>query len=450
MTKRAEIIVADIGSTLTKVCAFSQLESETPVFLGQGLGLTSVREGDVSIGLDRAKQDLEQRLGVDTTGSELMAASSAAGGLQMSVHGLTLDMTLRAAREASLGAGAIVAFSTAGLIQDSDLAEIARTAPDIIMLAGGIDYGDREVVVANARALASLDLAVPIIFAGNIAARTEVTSILRTSGKKVLVAENVYPKIDELHIAPVRDVIQNVFSEHIVAAPRMEKIKDMLRGEVIPTPGAVMRSAELLYETIGDLVVVDIGGATSDVHSVTDGSAKFARMMAAPEPRAKRTVEGDLGIFINADNIIKAANGAIETFVPSPLPEDIGARERSALLAKWAVDLSLWRHAGEIRIAYGAYGRSEIVEGKDLTAVHYIIGTGGALTRLGEGRAILDSVRQDPRGCKLLPPPATPVLLDSHYIMAAAGVLSQVYKESARKLLLASIGLQDYDHRNCS
>ena len=79
MRKRAEIIVADIGSTLTKLCAYSRLDSDAPVFLGQGLGFTSVREGDVSIGLDQARQDLEQRLGVDTSGAELMVASSAAG-----------------------------------------------------------------------------------------------------------------------------------------------------------------------------------------------------------------------------------------------------------------------------------------------------------------------------------------------------------------------------------
>jgi len=437
----AEILVADIGSTLTKLCAYGRLDSDNPVFLGQGIGLTSVSQGDVSIGLAAASQDLEERFGIDTAGAELMAASSAAGGLQMSVHGLTPDMTLRAAREASLGAGAIVKYTTAGYIQDGDLLEIARTAPDIIMLAGGVDYGDREVVTANARALATLECVAPIIYAGNITARADIVSILQAAGKKVLVVDNVYPKIDELHIGPVREVIQNVFSEHIITAPRMEKIKDRIRGEIIPTPGAVMRSAELLYETIGDLVVVDIGGATSDVHSVTDGSQKFARMMIAPEPRAKRTVEGDLGIYINAGNIIKAANGAITAFAPEPLPKESSGRERYALLAKWAVDLSLWRHAGEVRIAYGAYGRNELVEGKDLTAVKYVIGTGGALTRLGMGNAILGSVRQDPRGCKLLPPPATPVLLDRHYIMATAGVLSQIHKEAAAKLLLQSIGL---------
>ena len=99
----------------------------------------------------------------------------------------------------------------------------------------------------------------------------------------------------------------------------------------------------------------------------------------------------------------------------------------------------IWRHAGKVRTAYGAYGRSEIVEGRDLTAVKYLIGTGGALTRLGMGREILGTIRHDPRRQKLLPAPDTKVLLDNHYIMATAGVLSRYDKEAARKLLLESL-----------
>ena len=93
--KHAEIIVADIGSTITKVSAFSGLSSgRNACFLGQGLGLTTVAEGDVAQGLETARNDLEKRLGVNTRDATLMAASSAAGGLRMTVHGLTRDMTL--------------------------------------------------------------------------------------------------------------------------------------------------------------------------------------------------------------------------------------------------------------------------------------------------------------------------------------------------------------------
>lgn len=445
----ARVLVADIGSTITKLSAFGGIAGAEasprggrPRFLGQGTALTTVSEGDVGIGLDAARMDLEKSLGEDTSEALLMAASSAAGGLRMTVHGLTQDMTLRAAREASLGAGAIVTFATAGLMTRDDLDEIRRIRPNIILLAGGVDYGDRRVVVENAKALASLEQAAPLIYAGNRAARGEVQRILEGAGMPLFLVDNVYPRIDELNIDPVRKVIQEVFARHIITAPGMEKIKERVRGPIVPTPGAVMAATELLARVMDDVMTVDVGGATTDVHSVTEGSPKYVRKSVAPEPRSKRTVEGDLGVYVNAAHIVSAAGdalGPVEQVMPVPDTEE--ARRVSVRLARWAVDLSIWRHAGEVRVAYGAQGPSELVEGRDLTAIKTIVGTGGALTRLGMGDKLLKEFRTDPRARKLLPPRDAKVLLDRDYIMAAAGVLSRRFPEAAEILLLESLGV---------
>jgi len=443
--KHTEIIVADIGSTITKLSAFSGLSNgRNARFLGQGLGLTTVAEGDVMQGLEAARKDLGTRLGVDTENAALMAASSAAGGLRMTVHGLTRDMTLRAAREASLGAGAIVTFTTAGKIHPDDREEIRRITPNIILLAGGVDYGDREIVMANARSLASLKLSNPIIYAGNKTVRSDIRRLLESKGIPVFIVDNVYPRIDELNIEPVRKVIQDVFARHIVTAPGMEGVRNMVLGDIVPTPGAVMRSTEILADVMGDVMSVDVGGATTDVHSVTDGSPKFSKMMIAPEPRSKRTVEGDLGVYINAPRIVEAAGSELGQWdnVRS-IPETASERETSVQLARWAVDISIWRHAGQLRVAYGAYGRNELVEGRDLSAVRHVIGTGGALTRLGMGREILQHVTPDPRKSKLLPSADVAVYLDRHNIMAAVGVLARQFPEAAATLLLESIGVAD-------
>ncbi|CAB5109949.1 Probable reactivating factor for D-ornithine aminomutase [Olavius algarvensis associated proteobacterium Delta 3] len=443
--KHAEIIAADIGSTITKVSAFSGLGSgRNPSFLGQGLGLTTVAEGDVMQGLEAARKDLVTRLGVNTRDAVLMAASSAAGGLRMTVHGLTRDMTLRAAREASLGAGAIVMFTTAGQIYPDAMEEVRRIKPNIILLAGGVDYGDRDIVMANARALASLKLDIPLVYAGNKTVRSDIGRLFDAAGMPVFIVDNVYPRIDELNIDPVRKVIQDVFAHHIVTAPGMENIRQMVRDDIMPTPGAVMRSTEILAETMGDIMTVDVGGATTDVHSVTEGSPEFSKMMIAPEPRSKRTVEGDLGVYINASRIVEAAGSELpQADHVRPIPDTAGERDTSVRLARWAVDISIWRHAGQVRVAYGAYGRNELVEGRDLSAVKHVIGTGGALTRLGMGREILQHVKPDPRKSKLLPPVDAAVYLDHHNIMAAAGVLSLRYPQEASALLLESVGFID-------
>ena len=446
---RSQVLVADIGSTITKLSAFegmdhteASLRSGNVRFLGQGTALTTVAEGDVRIGLDAARRDLEKSHGVDTSKALLMASSSAAGGLRMTVHGLTQDMTLRAAREASLGAGAIVTFTTAGLMTRDDMDEIRRIRPNIILLAGGVDYGDRRVVVENAKAMAFLEQAVPVIYAGNRTARGEVGRILEGAGMPLFVVDNVYPRIDELNIDPVRKVIQEVFARHIITAPGMEKVKEEVHGPIVPTPGAVMAATELLARVMEDVMTVDVGGATTDVHSVTEGSPEYILKSVAPEPRSKRTVEGDLGVYVNASHIVSAAGDALgHVKEVMPLPDTEEARQVSVKLARWAVDLSIWRHAGEVRVAYGAQGPSELVEGRDLTAIKTVIGTGGALTRLGMGDTLLKNIRIDPRARKLLPPSDADVLLDRDYIMAAAGVLARRFPKAAERLLLESLGV---------
>jgi hypothetical protein len=202
----------------------------------------------------------------------------------------------------------------------------------------------------------------------------------------------------------------------------------------------------VLAEVLGDVMTVDVGGATTDVHSVTNGALLYTRLSVAPEPYAKRTVEGDLGVYINATHILAAAGEqSLDVSRIQAMPTNTVARQTAITLTRWAVDLAVWRHAGELRVAYGAYGPHEVVEGRDLTAIQYIIGTGGALTRLGVGQDILGHIKADPRHRKLLPPRTAQVLLDTHYIMVATGVLSQHTPAAARQLLLDSLGYQQQD-----
>ena len=195
-------------------------------------------------------------------------------------------------------------LATAGRLTDYDLADIDAVKPNLILLAGGTDYGERETALYNAKRLAGSGVRAPVIYAGNIQNQRAVREIFDAAGIPCSVVENVYPRLDKLNIEPARKIIHAVFEEHIVKAPGMEHIRDMVTGSIIPTPGAVMEAAQLLYDDIGDLVAIDIGGATTDVHSVTGGSEEIAILLTNPEPFAKRTVEGDLGLYINARNVV--------------------------------------------------------------------------------------------------------------------------------------------------
>ena len=241
-----DILVAEIGSTTTLVNAFNGIKKGEPKFLGQGQAPTSVLEGDVRIGLRSAVDDLAKNLGAAGEGidyGEMFATSSAAGGLRMTVHGLVYDMTVKAAQAAALGAGAIIKHATAGKLSEFDIDDIKAIDPNLILLAGGTDYGERETAVHNARLLAASGLKTPVIYAGNIQNRRIIEQIFSDAKIPFYITENVYPKLDLLNIEPARRIIHAVFEEHIVKAAGMEHIRDMVTGKIIPTPGAVMEAA---------------------------------------------------------------------------------------------------------------------------------------------------------------------------------------------------------------
>ena len=454
---KIDVLVAEIGSTTTVVNAFDHLESENPVFLGQGQAPTSVKEGDVNIGLQAAIEDMKKNLHIENEKLEyanMLATSSAAGGLRMTVHGLVYDMTVKAAKEAALGAGANIHLITAGKLSKVDMIKLDRIKPDIILIGGGVDYGERETALYNSELIAASDLDIPVIYAGNIAVADDVKLIFEAYSKEknLHLVPNVYPKIDILNIEPTREVIQDIFEKHITEAKGMEKIREMVNGPIIPTPGAVMKASKILKDEIGDLVTIDVGGATTDIHSVTEGTEKVNKILVEPEPVAKRTVEGDLGVFINKKNIVdlikiekleKELNMTpedIEKFTNSDIaiPETEEHKRFIERLTKEAVIVSINRHAGGYRTYFG--GKSDTLAfGKDLTAVKWIVGTGGALTRLTAREEILNSISQFNRADKLLPTAEAKILIDNDYIMASLGILSSLNKEAAIKLLLKSL-----------
>lgn len=439
---KIDALVAEIGSTTTVVNVFTDLKSGNPRFLGQGVAATSVEQGDVNVGVKAAIADIERALGAPLRWQEMFATSSAAGGLRMSVHGLVYDMTVRAAREAALGSGAVLVQVTAGKLTASDLEAIREAAPKMVLVAGGVDYGEKETALFNIKALLPLLKDIPLVYAGNIENQRAIKKLADDASLEVRFAENVYPAIDQLNVLPTRQAVQDVFERHIVHAPGMTSIRDLVDGPIMPTPGAVMAAAELVYDVFGDTVVFDVGGATTDVHSVTDGSEEMRAIQTAPEPFAKRTVEGDLGVFVNRQHVFQALpedkrRDLTEANVVAlePIPQTEKDRQLVEALTAHCLAVALERHAGRVEERYLPGGRVFTAVGRDLTAVKAIVGTGGALTRLPRRVKLLADLRRPVGGKRLFPPEDAKVYIDRDYIMASLGVLAVRYPEAARALL---------------
>lgn len=454
-------LLIDFGSTYTKLRA---VDLETRTLLGSGQGPSTVAS-DVTIGMQAALGDLEERLGRLPDFRYRLASSSAAGGLKMVTVGLVKELTSEAARFAALGAGARLVDTFAYQLSKRDMASIIGHKPDIILLAGGTDGGNSEVILHNAEILAGSKLACPIIVAGNRSAADDAEVILADAGKDVRVTGNVMPALGTLDIEPARAAIRDVFIARIVNAKGLDRAHEYFDELLMPTPAAVFEAAKLLSDGphgrggLGPLLVVDIGGATTDVYSVADGDPTEGRILqqGLPEPFAKRTVEGDLGMRHNAGEIIEAAGqdavaalaGAntpdIDTFLEriaadvERLPESEEERAFDAALAQCAIRIAVTRHAGTVEIVHTLNGPVAAQRGKDLSPVATVIGTGGALVYGRNPSSILSGCvycEDEPGSLR----PRNPALLvDKNYLLYAAGLLAEVEPEAAFDFARASL-----------
>lgn len=452
---KVDCLIAEIGSTTTTVNVFDHLD-HNPIFLGQGIAPTTIE--DVRIGLQNAILDYEIKTKNKIEPRLVLASSSAAGGLKMSVHGLVYDMTVKAAKEAALGAGANVKMVTSGILNDSELEEIKKLQLNIIMIAGGVDYGENETALENAKRIANLKLGIPVLYAGNCVNHVAVREAFRLAGEEshLLIGENVYPKIDEINIEGVRQIIHRIFEEHITEAKGMSHIRQMVDGIIIPTPGAVYEACRLLHDQIGEIICCDIGGATTDVVSIGEAKNTDTNVSITPEPFAKRTVEGDLGVYINRYHLVKLIgedvlcralhidqkelNSLLENYLPIPDQNQIALTER---LTYEALKVGIRRHAGFMRYSYQGKHYSNLIEGKDLRRIKNFVATGGALTQLPNRMSLIKNYLMQKDGSSLKPEEGTTIWIDQDYILASCGVLAKVNPKASLILMLKSIGWEE-------
>lgn len=444
----ASALLIDFGSTYTKLRA---IDLDAGTILGAGQGPSTVTT-DVNAGLDAALADLEGEMGGLPDFTHRLASSSAAGGLAMITVGLVKELTAEAARLAALGAGAKLIGAHAYKLTGKDAEGIVAQRPDILLLAGGTDGGNEETIRWNAGKLAAAGLACPVVVAGNRVCVDDVAETFTAAGIDARVAGNVMPEFNVLDVEPARAAIRDVFIERIVHAKGIDKAEARFDAVLMPTPAAVMEGARLLAEGSeshsgwGDLIVVDVGGATTDVHSIASGAPVSGSVVqyGLPEPYAKRTVEGDLGMRHNARTIVETAGAdafaretgfaaddiegflrAIEADVER-LPQTDAERRFDAALAKSAVARAMKRHAGSIETKQTYTGPVTVQYGKDLTGVATVIGTGGVLVHGNDPEDILRAGLFAPDDAQSLRPKKPALLIDNAYALYAVGLLAGV------------------------
>lgn len=469
------VIATDCGSTTTKAILIEKNAQGEYRLRSRGEAPTTVEAPveDVTRGVLNAVREIQELRGrqfltadggsiirpeKDGVGTDLyLSTSSAGGGLQMMVAGVVKSMTAESAARAALGAGAIVMDSIATndkRLPHEKIERIRQLRPDMILMAGGTDGGTRKHVVALAELLRAAQprprlgqgYDLPVIYAGNREVREEVERIL--GGKVALqFVDNLRPTLEEEDLAPARDAIHDLFMEHVMAqAPGYGKLMTWTDVPIMPTPGAMGLIIKALAERDRvNVVGVDIGGATTDVFSVFDGTFN-------------RTVSANLGMSYSVSNVLAEAGiDQIQRWVPfdlheaelrdrignkmirpTTIPQTLDELKIEQSIAREALRLSFIQHkqfavkltgVQQERSISDAFSQEVSNTLVDMMKLDLLVGSGGVLShaprRSQSMLMMIDAFQVEG---------VTEIAVDSIFMMPHLGVLSTVHPAAATEV----------------
>jgi uncharacterized protein (TIGR01319 family) len=405
-----KVACVDIGSTYTKAAL---VDVRTCSLLATAQAPTT---GDVVDGVVAATASFPD--------VPVLACSSAGGGLRLAVVGYEELISAEAGHRAALSAGARVVHVAAGRLDDAALADLRAAEPDVVLLVGGTDGGEASVLRHNAAALAGMDRSVPVVLAGNAAVREEVAAVLRAGGLPVSEADNVLPDIGRLAPESARSAIREVFLEHVIGGDRLSTDPRLRQWVRAVTPDAVLEGVSVLAglragAEVPGVVVLDVGGATTDVYCVPDPDAEQATLgrEAVGVPARRRTVEGDLGVSWSA-GALRAA--AADEGLPEP-------GEDALALGAAAATVALRRHL-RAEAGYGPGGASARSAG-------LVVLSGGVFRQAGPAAVdrVVARLAADTGGAGSVLN-GTAVIVDRRYVLAASGLLAAEHHEAAAEL----------------
>ncbi|HEX8781048.1 MAG TPA: glutamate mutase L, partial [Nocardioides sp.] len=392
------VTCVDFGSTFTKASLVDLAEGRIVAAADHPTTLpASGSDADVLDGYDACRAAL---VAADPRAADApaLACSSAGGGLRIAVVGNEELVTAEAGRRVALSSGGRVVHVGHGGLggpagpdgpEGTSYDALVSAAPDVVLLVGGTDGGNSAQLVADAEHLGRAGWHLPVVVAGDVEAQDRVAAALAAGGTPYVLADNVVPRIGVLAPGSARAAIREVFLSHVIGGKHLSHRADftaMVRGA---TPDVVLRGVELLANGLdadrpgaGDVVVVDVGGATTDVHSVVEldpEDSGLSREVVATTP-VTRTVEGDLGMRWSAVPTVEEAGLDLAEEAgrrrddPGFVPDTEDELDADEAIARAAVELALRRHAGRSKVVVSPEGRVVERSGKDLREVDLLVG----------------------------------------------------------------------------
>ncbi|MBU1239073.1 glutamate mutase L [Myxococcota bacterium] len=456
------VISLDIGSTWTKGALF-RLPGGVPDLAGAARTPTTLH--DLGEGALRVVHELvEKSPGEPQEGTKVPFpvhyTSSAKGGLCVAVVGLVPSLSVHLGRLAVWSSGGRITRVLPFALTEAHMGELVASSPDMVLLTGGTDGGHEKNILHNARMLGESPLECAIIYAGNNHIATAVSALL--GKKRHVVVPNLMPDLGTTNEGPTRDAIREEFLGTIIQGKGLGRLVERFGRPPLPTPAAMLNltgSIAQHHPRWENFMLVDMGGATTDVYSTSQALTDPAAVLRGiTEPRIKRSVEGDMGMRVSARSLYENLEKELSlgNLKLEAIPVDLGELrawcdrvaadtallprdDASAALDSFLAASCLWtavaRHSGRLERVWTTSGRIPVQHGKDLRQVPRMVLTGGWPAALGSENLWANTTSIFPafQGEQQLLVPENPeIFIDKTYTWPLLAALVADYPGAAR------------------
>ena len=402
-------VAVDIGSTVVKIArigASGEIESQ------------QLFARDFDAGIARQVDSLLEQSGAAVDADDIVVCSSANGGLRVGIVCLAKHYSGAAMRNQVLLAGANPVY-----VHDLDEQGSSLSGVDILLVGGGIDCADAAPLERRLRGFdPSRYRYGSLVYAGN----AHLAALFQQLHPKSIVIPNPLAEHLSGRSLSVFEAVRRAYLDDLVYKEGVSELRGHLSKGIRPTPEIVSRGFQRALANsssihiAGAAVVLDIGGATTDLHYTVEIVRDDSEQRPSAGVSIARFVFTDLGIVASRDSLllqlrnhprlyeflaVVLADGVQETY--QSMRE--GESEPSPLVLSY----------GCLFIAFDrfAQGRGPGLPTADLNRVAQIILTGGASQTLAEPvvARLFELFRSEGSG-------APAVLIDRRYQLWVDGI----------------------------
>jgi hypothetical protein len=335
------ILVVDCGTVMTKALLLDRVGGHYR-FVASGEAPTTFEFPwfDVTDGIRRAVERISDITGrrffdehgdiisPETSGQlgvDVFAATvSASEPLQLIISGLVEDLSVASAKRAAASTysqirAVLDGLGPGALVDEERVRVIHDVAPDVVLIAGGIDGGAERPVLDVAKAatlacaLMDRDQTPTLLYAGNSRLRREIAGIVGDEAE-LRVVDNVRPTLDTERLGDAQGELMALFKQRKMGQlAGLGTVAGWGPADLTPTAEAFGRLIRYLWnlgEPTRGVLGVDVGGANTTIAAVFDD-------------RLTLTTYGGLGIAFGGERLLeRRGSEAITRWLPEPLSHD--------------------------------------------------------------------------------------------------------------------------------